>query len=146
MVQRVGLAQVLIHDPDLYILDEPMSGLDPIGRVLVKNIILDLKKRGKSVFFSTHITDDVEKVCDRVGVINKGQLLVVESVTTILQRGVSGYAVLLLKPDGTREEQFVKKDALQLFIQQVTECNQSIEMIEPRRKDMEAFFLEIVGQ
>jgi len=61
MVQRLGLAQTLIHDPDVYILDEPMSGLDPIGRALVKEIILDLKKRGKCVFFSTHITDDVER-------------------------------------------------------------------------------------
>jgi len=73
MVQRVGLAQALVHDPEVYILDEPMSGLDPIGRALVKDIILDLKKRGKCVFFSTHITDDVEKVCDRVGVIVKGK-------------------------------------------------------------------------
>ena len=96
MVQRVGLAQALVHDPDVYILDEPMSGLDPIGRALVKDIIFDLKARGKCVFFSTHITDDVEKVCDRVGVINKGELLVVENVETILQRGVQGYSVFVI--------------------------------------------------
>jgi len=146
MVQRVGLAQALVHDPDVYILDEPMSGLDPIGRALVKDIILDLKKRGKCVFFSTHITDDVEKVCDRVGVINKGQLLVVDSVTNILQRGVEGYTVLIISPEGHREEQFVGKGDLQSFIQQMVNNNQSIEKIEPRSKDMEAFFLEIVAQ
>jgi ABC-2 type transport system ATP-binding protein len=146
MVQRVGLAQALVHDPDVYILDEPMSGLDPIGRALVKDIILDLKKRGKCVFFSTHITDDVEKVCDRVGVIDKGQLLVVDSVTNILQRGVEGYTVLVISPEGHRKEQFVGKDDLQSFIKQAADNNQSIEKIEPRSKDMEAFFLEIVEQ
>lgn len=146
MVQRVGLAQTLIHDPDVYILDEPMSGLDPIGRALVKDIILDLKKRGKCVFFSTHITDDVEKVCDRVGVINKGQLKVVDSVENILQQGVEGYDVRMINTGGQIEELFVKKDDLQPFIQQSVAESRSIDRVEPRRKDMEAFFLEIVAR
>lgn len=146
MVQRVGLAQTLIHDPDVYILDEPMSGLDPIGRSLVKDIILGLKKRGKCVFFSTHITDDIEKVCDRVAVINKGQLLVVDSVESILQRGVEGYTVCVIAADGRKEELIVAKADLQSYIQQSVINNQFIEKIEPRRKDMEAFFLEIVAQ
>ncbi|HXE95486.1 MAG TPA: ABC transporter ATP-binding protein [Dongiaceae bacterium] len=146
MVQRVGLAQTLIHEPDVYILDEPMSGLDPIGRALVKEIIIDLKKRGKCVFFSTHITDDVEKVCDRVGVINKGQLLVVDSVERILERGVKGYTVLVSSPDGQSEEVFIEKASLQSFIQQSIGKQQLLEKIEPLRKDMEAFFLEIVSK
>lgn len=145
MVQRVGLAQALVHDPDVYILDEPMSGLDPIGRALVKDIILDLKKRGKCVFFSTHITDDVEKVCDRVGVINKGQMLVVDRVENILQRGVEGYTVSVISADGQAEDVYVEKAGLQSFVQQSSSKQQSIAMIEPRRKDMEAFFLEIVS-
>lgn len=145
MVQRVGLAQVLIHDPDVYILDEPMSGLDPIGRALVKDIILGLKKRGKCVFFSTHITDDVEKVCDRVAVLNKGQLLVVDSVENILQRGVEGYTIYVISPDGRRDELFVEKAELQSFIRQTISQQQSIEKIEPRRKNMETFFLELVA-
>ncbi len=145
MVQRVGLAQVLIHDPDVYILDEPMSGLDPIGRAMVKEIILDLKKRGKCVFFSTHLTDDVEKVCDRVAVINKGQLLVVDSVSNILQRGVEGYKVQLSLSDGTTDERLVAKGDLHTFIEQTIAENWSIERIEPKRKDMEAFFLDLVA-
>lgn len=146
MVQRLGLAQVLIHDPDVYILDEPMSGLDPLGRALVKEIILDLKKRGKCVFFSTHITDDVEKVCDRVAVINKGQLLLVDRVESILERGVEGYSVTVTGPGEHREELFVEKAELQSFILQMAGKQRSIEKIEPRRKDMEAFFLELVAQ
>lgn len=146
MVQRVGLAQVLLHDPEIYILDEPMSGLDPIGRALVKEIIVDLKKRGKCVFFSTHITDDVEKICDRVAVINKGELLVVDSVENILQRGTEGYSVTVAAQDGSTQERFVEKAELQSFIRQTVDGDRRIEKIEPRRKDMEAFFLEIVAQ
>jgi ABC-2 type transport system ATP-binding protein len=75
MLQRVGLAQALIHDPELIILDEPMSGLDPIGRKQVRDLILGLRERGKTVFFSSHIISDVEVLCDRVGIVVKGKLL-----------------------------------------------------------------------
>ena len=75
MVQRIGLAQALLNDPEVVILDEPMSGLDPIGRKDVRDIILHLKDEGKTVFFSTHILSDVEVVCDRVGILNRGRLM-----------------------------------------------------------------------
>ncbi len=75
MVQRLGLAQALIHDPPLLILDEPMSGLDPIGRKEVRDLILELRQQGKTVFFSTHILPDVESICDRVGMVFKGRLM-----------------------------------------------------------------------
>ncbi|MBJ6799260.1 ABC transporter ATP-binding protein [Geomonas propionica] len=145
MVQRLGLAQTLIHDPAVYVLDEPMSGLDPIGRALVKDIIRELKERGKTVFFSTHITADVEAVCDRVGVINKGVLLAVDTVSGVLERGVEGYTVRLFKPDGASEECVVAKADLQDFIEKSIAQRCSIERVEPKRKDMEAFFLEMVS-
>lgn len=75
MKQRMGLALAMIHDPDTLILDEPMSGLDPLGRNQLKNIILDLKARGKTVFFSSHILNDVETLCDYVGIIHQGRIL-----------------------------------------------------------------------
>jgi ABC-2 type transport system ATP-binding protein len=74
MLQRIGLAQALLHDPDLVILDEPMSGLDPVGRKEVRDLILSLRDRGKTVFFSTHIISDVEMVCDRVGILVRGRM------------------------------------------------------------------------
>src|SRR5271167_2136967 len=74
MLQRVGLAQAILHDPKLVILDEPMSGLDPVGRREVRDIILELKRDGKTVMFSTHILSDAEVLCDRVGVIVGGKL------------------------------------------------------------------------
>jgi len=75
MTQRTGLALAMVHDPDICILDEPMSGLDPMGRKLVADFILDMRTAGKTVFFSSHILSDVERLCDRVGVLNKGKLL-----------------------------------------------------------------------
>ena len=87
MLQRVGLAQALIHDPELVILDEPMSGLDPIGRKQVRDLILGLREQGKTVFFSTHIIPDVEMICDRVGVIVKGRLLTTGRVDELVSHG-----------------------------------------------------------
>lgn len=74
MLQRIGIAQALINDPDLVVLDEPMSGLDPMGRKDVREIIFRLKEEGKTVFFSTHILPDVEAICDRVGLMLGGEL------------------------------------------------------------------------
>jgi ABC-2 type transport system ATP-binding protein len=87
MVQRAGLALALIHDPKVVILDEPMSGLDPIGRKMVVDLIVDLKKNGKTVFFSSHILNDVERLCDRVGIIVKGRLRRVDPLASLLQEG-----------------------------------------------------------
>ena len=87
MVQRAGLALALIHDPEVVILDEPMSGLDPIGRKMVGDLILVLKSQGKTVFFSSHILTDIERFCDRVGIIIDGRLRLVDSLTHLLSDG-----------------------------------------------------------
>jgi ABC-2 type transport system ATP-binding protein len=159
MVQRVGLAQVLVHAPEVFILDEPMSGLDPLGRALVKEIILDLKHRGKSVFFSTHITDDVEKICDRVGVIVKGRLEALDSVENILRSGLEGYCVQIRSDLGRldafdrftvlrKHEPFVEfmvpAARFNEFMALVGQHSAEVMFVETKRKDLEAFFLEIV--
>jgi ABC-2 type transport system ATP-binding protein len=102
MVQRAGLAQALMNDPELVFLDEPMSGLDPIGRRLVRNVILDLKKAGKTVVFSTHILSDAETLCDRVAVLKGGRLLDVGPLATILRLDVSHVEVLVAGVDAAR--------------------------------------------
>jgi len=76
MLQRIGLAQAIIHEPKLLFLDEPMSGLDPIGRKMVKDILCDLQKAGTTLFFNTHILADVESICDKVSIIHHGKIIV----------------------------------------------------------------------
>lgn len=157
MVQRLGLAQALLHDPDLYILDEPMSGLDPLGRALVKEVMSDLKSRGKTVFFSTHVTADVEAVCDRVAVIVGGRLQTVNDVQEILEKGIEGYTVQLtgcpvtafgslkvIERPGGLLDIYVPKEGLNSFLEMVNNISGEIRLIEPRRRDLEKFFLDIV--
>ena len=86
MMQKVNLAQALINDPDLLILDEPTSGLDPIARMKVRDIIYQLKKKGKTIFFSSHELSEVELVSDRVGVLKNGLLIKAEKIDEILHR------------------------------------------------------------
>jgi ABC-2 type transport system ATP-binding protein len=88
MAQRAGLALALIHDPEVAILDEPMSGLDPIGRKMVGDLIMELKARGKTVFFSSHILTDIERFCDRVGIIVGGRLRLVDRLDHLLSDSV----------------------------------------------------------
>jgi ABC-2 type transport system ATP-binding protein len=84
MLQRVGLAQALINDPELVFLDEPMSGLDPTGRFRVREVILSLKEQGKTIFFNSHVLSDVETICDRVAILDQGNLLCVGTLDELL--------------------------------------------------------------
>lgn len=86
MLQRIGIAQAILHDPKLVFLDEPMSGLDPLGRREVRDLMQSLKDEGKTVFFSTHILSDAEALCDRVAVINRGRMRGVGVVQDLLAR------------------------------------------------------------
>jgi ABC-2 type transport system ATP-binding protein len=92
MLQRVGIAQAILHDPKIVFLDEPMSGLDPMGRREVRDVMAELKQAGKTVFFSTHILSDAEALCDRVAILHKGEL-----------RGVGAVADLTSSVEGTVE-------------------------------------------
>lgn len=98
MHQRLAFAVALINNPTLLILDEPLDGLDPIGRLDFKKLILELKKQGKTVFFSSHILSDVEELCDRVAVLHEGKILAIDSPEK-----------LLTKPFQNLEEYFVEK-------------------------------------
>jgi ABC-2 type transport system ATP-binding protein len=145
MVQRLGLAQVLVHDPVVLILDEPMSGLDPIGRVLVKKIILDNREKGRSIFFSTHITSDVEAVCDRVGIIMDGSLRSVERVNTIMTEGIVGYHIHHRSASSAQDRVLsIKKEDIQKTLDELRTAGNVVTLIDPVRKDLEAFFLDII--
>ncbi len=89
MKQRLGMANALVHDPEVLIFDEPMSGLDPIGRHQIKGLIAELKQEGKTIFFSSHILSDIEALCDRIGVIHQGVLLYSGGLEDFLGPGIS---------------------------------------------------------
>lgn len=97
MMQRIGVAQALINDPDLLILDEPTGGLDPIGRLAMREIISDLKAQGKTVFFSSHELSEVELVCDRVVLLNAGKMV------------AHGKIDDLVNPDQSLEQYFIEE-------------------------------------
>jgi ABC-2 type transport system ATP-binding protein len=103
MQQRLGIAQALVGDPSFVVLDEPMSGLDPIGRKDVRDLILELKRRGKTVLFSTHILPDVEALADRVGVILGGQMRDVGRISELLSPRIRSVEVVIDVPEAARE-------------------------------------------
>ena len=95
MVQRVGIAQALVNDPEVVFLDEPMSGLDPLGRRDVRTLILELRDRGKTIFFSSHILADAEALCSRVGVLAGGRLAGAGSLNDLLAFEVRGWELVV---------------------------------------------------
>jgi len=113
MLQRVGLAQAILHDPKVVILDEPMSGLDPVGRREVRDIILELKQAGKTVLFSTHILSDAEMLCDRVGVIVGGKLRGVGAPDEIVGMKAQAMEVFFEYDGGASELQCLLKKSTQ---------------------------------
>lgn len=144
MVQRLGLAQAMLADPELLILDEPMSGLDPLGRALVKDLIKELKQAGKTIFFSTHITADVEIVCDRVGILVGGELKALDRVESILDQGIDGYRLSFAAAEERTIEQLVAVDELKATLEHILAQGGRIERIEPLRRDLERYFLDVV--
>jgi ABC-2 type transport system ATP-binding protein len=162
MVQRVGLAQALISDPDLVFLDEPMSGLDPIGRRLVRQTILDLKKAGKTVLFSTHILSDAEALCDRIALVREGRVVRTGRLDEILQVAVAHVEVLVtgLTPEacarirtrcracealGERHRLEVDEQALGQLLRDLEVAGARILALQPIRQSLEEFFFKEMG-
>jgi ABC-2 type transport system ATP-binding protein len=159
MVQRAGLAQALVNDPELVILDEPMSGLDPIGRRLVRDIILGLRKRGKTVFFSTHILSDAEVLCDRVAVLRAGRLLSVGPLSELLRIDVEHVEVVVsgVGPDAPGLEALRREeigDRLRLEVEErqlgrtvaaVEAAGGRVLSVQPVRQTLEDYFFREMG-
>jgi ABC-2 type transport system ATP-binding protein len=160
MVQRAGLAQALVGDPDLLILDEPMSGLDPIGRASVRRLILDLKRAGKTIFFSTHILSDAETLCDRVAILRLGRVVSQGPLSEILKVDVehlevdctgipvrdwicpAGATVVHRSGDHARCQ--VDEQAFFAFVREIESHGGRILTVQPKRKSLEEVFVEEV--
>ncbi len=103
MLQRAGIAQALLHDPDLLILDEPFTGLDPLARIQFRDLILELKQRGKTVFFSSHELSEAELICDRVAILKQGALVWCGTVRDVAGDGQQNLERIFLKMLGGTE-------------------------------------------
>jgi len=157
MLQRVGLAQAILHDPKVVILDEPMSGLDPVGRREVRDIILELKHDGKTVMFSTHILSDAEMLCDRVGVIVGGKLRGTGAPAQLVDMKTRGMEVLFELPGtsnsplvakatrtGERYRLEVTEEELYAAIEQLRAAGARILSVSQVRATLEEFFMNLV--
>jgi len=158
MLQRVGLAQAILHDPKVVILDEPMSGLDPVGRREVRDIILELKRDGKTVMFSTHILSDAEMLCDRVGVIVGGKLRGVGAPEQIVDMKTQGMEILfeLEGPNaapivskatrtGDRYRMQVSESEVYDAIEQLRAAGAKIISVSQVKATLEEFFMNLVA-
>jgi len=162
MQQRLGIAQALVSDPALVVLDEPMSGLDPVGRREMRDLILTLKQRGKTVFFSTHILPDVETLCDRVGVIVKGRLRDVGRLGELLSARITSVELTAALPAGRREPLgrgrviseegdrvtaiFDDSAAADSAVAAVLAAGGRLVALTPHRETLEDFFLRRLGE
>ena len=162
MVQRVGLAQALINDPEFLVLDEPMTGLDPLGRRLVRDLILDQRRKGKTVLFSTHILSDAETLCDRVAVLRSGRLVRIGALGEMLRPDVSHLEVLVVGPGdelpampgetrrevvGDRTRLEIEERALGRVVAAIETAGGHVLGVQPVRGSLEDYFLrEMTGE
>ena len=164
MQQRVGIAQALVHDPDVVFLDEPMSGLDPIGRKEIRDLILRLRSEGKTVFMNTHILSDVEMVCDRVAIIVEGRIRYEGAIEEFLEGGERETDVVLvgLPPEaaamleesvaprmrglGDRIEVRVSEKYVRDVLRIAMEAGADVVSVTPHRRSLESIFLSAVEE
>jgi ABC-2 type transport system ATP-binding protein len=164
MLQRTGIAQALVHDPDVIFLDEPMSGLDPIGRMQIRDIILRLRQDGKTVFMNTHILSDVEVLCDRVAVIVDGRIryqgriedvleerdrmseIVVSGLSPELAQRVEKEFAAVLRGHGEQIVIRLSEKYASPVLQLCLECGAEVTSLSPERTPLEDIFMFAVGE
>jgi ABC-2 type transport system ATP-binding protein len=157
MLQRVGIAQALMGDPELVVLDEPMTGLDPLGRREIRDLILELKREGRTVLYSTHILPDVEMTCDRVAMIFAGRTRSVGPLSSLLSARVLSTEIVLRPgpaglpplPPGAREHSTSEGVAVDLpeggdvdaFLAAALAHKAAVVSLTPRRESLEDYFI-----
>ena len=157
MLQRAGLAQALINQPKLILLDEPMSGLDPMGRMLVREIILEEKSKGATLFFSSHILADVEQICDRVALMVSGDLRAVGPIEELLSAQVEVVECVVsdcaatpeeatvLGQDGNQLRLRLPASAVDSFVADLLASGGHLHELVPKRQNLEALLVEQLG-
>ena len=153
MRQRVGMAQALINDPEIVFLDEPMSGLDPMGRYRMREIILSLKKQGKTIFFNSHILADVEQICDRIALLALGDLICQGSLNDLLGSG-NAYQVKVRGGENKQLQPWIKnltwennywygelKSNMDKFFAHLNDIDAHLISMNLKRPSLEEFFM-----
>ena len=164
MLQRIGLAQSLLNNPTLVVLDEPQSGLDPMGRKEIRDLILSLRDQGTTVFFSSHILSDAEMICDRVAIVNHGRLVAEGETQSLLSAKILEYEVVAsglseqtVESARQRAKKVIIRDKDTLFVfteegdvrellVKVTQENATLMSLTPRRETLEEYFIREVSK
>lgn len=164
MTQRIGLAQALLHEPEIIFMDEPLSGLDPIGRLDMREIVLKLRNQGKTIFFCSHILSDVESICERVAILHKGRLRKMGAIAELLEARVKAVDVKLRGGKESWLESWKSKasrcmirgDLLELSFSGEQEANALLESLpgsgaqlvafQPQRETLEEYFMHLIGR
>jgi ABC-2 type transport system ATP-binding protein len=154
MLQRVGLAQALVNDPELLILDEPASALDPLGRARVREILLQAKQAGKTIFLSSHLLSEVEQICDRIAIVIKGQVARIGTLPELLEAReqfvitVKGIDAQLFQ--GTQQNGMVKitvpAASQRMTIEKIWQAGGEVMALNPVRRTLEELFIELAMQ
>lgn len=155
MLQRVGLAQAMVNDPEVLILDEPTSALDPLARVMVRELLLDARKAGKTVFLSSHLLSEVELVCDRVAVLHRGRLARLGRTADLLKVGeqteIIVRAVAAKHFDGAVARDgvvtfWVPSQCQRATLEKVWSLGGEVVSVNPLRRSLEEIFLEVTAE
>jgi len=161
MVQRLGLANAILHDPDVVFLDEPTAGIDPIGRKVVKDLLLHLKEEGKTIFLNSHILSEVEMICDRVGILHRGRLIKVGSVRELtlrveeyiveaenlpegIERDVEALVISCAKEGGTLRLSLESPEDINQVVDLLRSKGAKVRSVQPRRVSLEDVFVELI--
>jgi ABC-2 type transport system ATP-binding protein len=164
MMQRLGLAQALINDPQLVILDEPTDGVDPLGRKQIRDMLMQLRDQGKTIFLNSHLLSEVEMICDRVAILNKGRLIRIGSVKELTVQdnlyrvGIHGEVPdeLLLEWEARRVSVQREDNALLLGLDDVEALNAALDRlrhfgvliteISLKRQSLEDMFIDVISR
>jgi ABC-2 type transport system ATP-binding protein len=154
MLQRIGLAQALVNDPELIILDEPTSALDPLARIVVREILLEARKAGKTVFLSSHLLSEVEQICDRIGIVVKGRMAQVGTAPELLEAQdrfvITARGIDALMFEGAQQNGFIKITVPALrqrsTIEQIWLAGGEVIAVNPIRRTLEDLFVELTHE
>lgn len=154
MLQRVGLAQALVNDPELLILDEPASALDPLGRMRVREILLRAKEAGKTVFLSSHLLSELEQICDRLAIVIKGRVARVGTIAELLEAQnrfvITAKGIDALLFEGSKQNGFIKITVPALHqrrtIEKIWLAGGEVIAVNPIRRTLEDLFVELATQ